>query len=133
MHLFAATPEEQNANQERINSGEDLSEFNHAYDQYDKPRLVLRGGGPRRLRDRPAQILDRGVRAGLLDRLGLDKFGHHVSSDIRAVSDVDRPPRVVVGIGRLAVDDQLLAIDQYRDLTAIHARRVAEVDIGRVT
>jgi UPF0755 protein len=33
-HLFAATAEEQTANQERINSGEELSEFDSAYTEY---------------------------------------------------------------------------------------------------
>jgi UPF0755 protein len=33
-HLFAATNDEQNANQEKVDSGADLSEYDHAYDQY---------------------------------------------------------------------------------------------------
>jgi UPF0755 protein len=33
-HLFATTAEEQNANQERIDSGEDLSDFDSAYTEY---------------------------------------------------------------------------------------------------
>jgi UPF0755 protein len=33
-HLFAATNEDQNANQQLIDSGADLSDYDHAYDQY---------------------------------------------------------------------------------------------------